>query len=328
MKHGHVSAHIDSGLQCSDGSSISLQGVDALGVTASIHGRHKVQDWLASGDAAWSSMLPLDSARIWDASAAAIMKHTCDEGLDASTLCQSGRQPLPAPVAQQQDADAATQHASREAAEQQSAVAALVQRFEQFTVAKVDIQKRGSALRMSALAFDQIPQRAQTAKLAIENPAGVASFCDARDTFSAGDDTRPSRQIQPSCGNAILHRTPADACSDNGIQPVAWHINTCFEPESSSMELGVADGLSHRHAEPAAPGGMVKLRAAHAAGADQASAWEELCEEDGQLPHRYAWAGRQSHFPCTTPYVQGSLSCHVRRKAKGQLLQASLQASC
>ncbi len=312
MKHGHISAHIDRALQCSDGSSISLQGVDALGATASIHGRHKVQDWLASDDAAWSSMLPLDSAGTWDASAAAIMRDTCDEGLDASTLGQSGRQPtLPAPAAQQQDADAATQHASQEAAEQQSAVAALVQRFEQFTVAKVDIQKRGSALRMSALAFDQIPQRAQTAKLAIENPAGVASFYDAKDTISAGDGTRPSRQIQPSCGNAILHRTSADACSDNGSQPVAWHVNTSFEPESSSIELGVAAGLSHRHAEPAAPGGLVKLRAAHAAGADQAGAWEELYEEDGRLPHRYPWAVHQSRCPCATPYVQGSLSCHV-----------------
>ncbi len=306
---------MESALQYSDGSSISLQGVDALGATALNHGRHKVQDWLASDHAAWSRMLLRDPATTYDTSAAANMKDTCDEGLDESTFGQSGWQPtLPEPAAQQQDADAATQHACQEAAEQQSAVAALVQRFERFTVAKVDTQKRGSTVGWSALAFDQVPQRAQTAKqmgLVIERATGVAAFCDAKDTSSAGDDTRPSRQIQPSCGDVVLHHTPADGCSDNGSQRIAWHVNTSFEPESSSIELGVADGLSHRHAEPAAPGGLAKLRAAHAAGADRANAWEELYEEDGWLTHRYAWAVHQSHCLCATPYVQGSLSCHV-----------------
>ena len=249
-------------LQCSDGSSsssISLQGVDALGATASTHGRHKVQDWLASDHAARSSMLPRDPARTYDASAAANMKDTCADVLEKRTVSQSGRRPaLPESAAQQQDADAATQHASHEAAEQQSAVAALVQRFEHFTVAKSDTQKRGSAFGMSALAFDQTPQRAQTAKqmgLVIEGATGVEAFCDAKDTSSAGDDTRPGRQIQPSCGDAI----PADGCSDNGSQRVAWHLNTSFEPESSCIGLGVADGLSHKHAEPAAPGCLAKL---------------------------------------------------------------------
>jgi len=303
MKHGHIGADMESALECSDGSNISLQSVDALGATAPIYGRHKVQDWLASDHAAWSSMLPLDPARTWDASAAAIMKHACAEVLDERTIGQSGRRPtLPEPAAQQHDADAATQHASEEAAEQQSAVAALVRRFERFTVAKVDIQKRGLAFGMSALAFDQIPQRAQTAKqtgLAIESAAGVAAFYDAKVTISAGDDAHPSRQIQPSCGDAILHRTPADGCSASGSQPVAWHVNTSFQPESSSAELGVADASSHRHAEPAAPdvstSCLARLRAAHAAGADQANAREVLYEEDDWLPHRYALAVHQSH---------------------------------
>ncbi len=308
---------MEGALQCSDGSSISisLQGVDALGATASNHGRHKVQDWLASDHAAWSSMPPLDPARTYDASAAANMKDTCDEVLDASTIGRSGRRPtLPEPAAQQHNADAATQHASQEAAERQSAVAALVQRFERFTVAKSDTQKRGSPVGWSASAFDHTPQRAQIAKQtssAVESAAGVADFCDAKDTSSACDDTRPSRQTQPGCGNPILHRTAADGCSDKGSQRVAWHLNTSFEPESSCIGLGVADGLSHRRAEPAAPGGLAKLRADHAAGADQVNAWEELSEEDGWLPHRYAWAMHQSHCLCTTPYVQGSLFCHV-----------------
>ena len=247
---------MESSLPRSDGSSISLQGVDTLGATASTHSRHTVQDWLASDHAAWSSMVPLDPARRYDTSAAANMKETCDEGFDASTIGQSGRRPtLSEPAAQQHDADAATQHAPEEAAERQSAVAALVQRFERCTVAKSDTQKRGSPVGWSALAFD--------------------------------------------------------GCSDNGSQRVARHLNTSFEPGSSPAELRVADGVSHRHAEPAALGGLAKLRTAHAAGADQTNAWEELSEEDDWLPHRYAWAVHQSHCPCATKYVQGSLFCQV-----------------
>lgn len=290
---------MESSLPRSDGSSISLQGVDTLGATASTHSRHTVQDWLASDHAAWSSMVPLDPARRYDTSAAANMKETCDEGFDASTIGQSGRRPtLSEPAAQQHDADAATQHAPEEAAERQSAVAALVQRFERCTVAKSDTQKRGSPVGWSALASDQVPQRAQTAKqmgLVIERATGVEAFCDAKDTISAGDDTRLSRQTQPGCGNPILHRTAADGCSDKGSQRVAWHLNTSFEPETSSVKMGVADGLSCRHAEPSALGGLAKLRTAHAADADQANAWEELHEEDGWLPHRYARAENQSH---------------------------------
>ena len=319
MKHDHTGADMERVLQCSDGSSISisisLQGVDALAATASNHGRHKVQEWLASDHAAWSSMLPRDPARTYDTSAAANMKDTCDEGLDESTMGQSGRWPtLAEPAAQQHDADAATQHAFEEAIEQQSAVATLVQPFEHYTVAKSDTQKRGSIVGWSALAFDHIPQRAQTAKqmgLVVEGVTDVAAVYDAQDTVSPGDDTRPSRQIQPSCSDTILHRTPADGCSDTGSQPIAWHLNTSFEPETSSVKTGVADGLSRRHAESAAPGVLAKLRAAHAAGADPANAWEEFYEEDSWLPHRYAWAVHQSHCLCTTPYVQGSLFCHV-----------------
>ncbi len=293
-----MGACMESSLQRSDGSSISLQGVEAWCATASNQGRHKVQDWLASHHAAWSSMPPLDPARTDDASAAASMKDTCDEGHDESPIGQSGRQPtLPEPAAQQHDADAATQHASQEAAERQSAVATLVQRFERFTVAKSDTQKRGAIVGWSALAFDQSPQRAQIAKQtgsAVESAAGVADFCDAKDIISAGDYTRPSRQTQLSYSNAILRRTPADGCSDNGSQPVAWHLNTSFEPETSSVKMGVADGLSRRHAESAAAGGLAKLGAAHAAGADQVNTWEELHGEDGWLPHRYARAEHQS----------------------------------
>ena len=323
MKHGHIGTHMESAPQCSDGCSTSLQGVDGVGATASTHGMHNVQDWLASDHAAWSSMLPLYPATTYGTSAAANTKDRCDEGLDASTTGQSGWQPtVPEPAAGQHDADAPTQHASQEAAEQQSAVAALVQRFERFTVAKVDTQKRNLARGISALAFDQIlrdPQRAQTAKqmgLVVERAAGVAGFCDAKDISSAGDDARPSRQIQPSCGDATLHRTPADVCSDNGSQPVAWHVNASFQPESSSLELGVADGLSHTHAEPAARGTLAKLRAADAAGADPASAWAESCEEDGWLPHRYAWAVHQSHCLCASTCVQGRLSCHMCREGQ------------
>ena len=326
-------ADMASAAGCSCDSVHSMQSSDALQPRTSDPSMrmHRVQAWLVSDKAMWSSMSPHDLALSeggCDASGkcgAASEGRACAAPAQKTAEHATAQKPIAAkqhenvaaseqpdvlhqlssdkPTSFQQHvmersadqaaspnvAGAASQQVSAAAAAaaaavRQSAVHALVQRFEHMTEARRASSKPGDTglgLLASALAHKASQQRLSEVKTHaichMPEQAIDAATVNDDNCSNSSDGVEPRRQPQHSCfaqeeEDRMLQPTaPHDMLwveNSSVCQPPEWHTNTAYELESSSAEQAESDPALTRYAEPTAPG---------ATGASQAAAhhWPE-----------------------------------------------------
>lgn len=240
-------------------------------------------------------------------------------------VADSSRQPTPVDeassnqstlVQQQTEAESPKQRYSEEAATQQafaavatekrqSAVHALVQRFEHMTVARLASSKpAGAALGLLVPApSDQAPQQGLSEdmmRLTLKREVDVSANDDEIHSNSS-EGFSPRRELQSS-------RTAVASAWDDypsTSQPPEWHVNTVYQSESSSGEQAGPDPASTRNAELAASG-------AAGVGCAEAPCWPEwlagvadveilAIQGSGEATPRYADMGcaPAGTAPCT-----------------------------
>ena len=208
---------------------------------------------------------------------------------------------------------AASQQAAA-AAMRQSAVQALVQRFEHMTVARLKTSKpadKGPGLLALSLSDKAPQQRPSEVKIPAVPERGIdVAVMDDESHSDSGSSVTPSRQLQSSPPAAEeeagdrLHPAASDGTPlldhPSICQPPEWHTNTAFELESSSDEQAKFDSAVVRCAD---------LTTLGASGVAQAPAhlWpeglavpadvkEDSVQRSGEAGHRYAV---MTHAPAT-----------------------------
>ena len=208
------------------------------------------------------------------------------------------------------------------AAMHQSAVHALVQRFEHITVPRLKASKPGDAgvgLLASVLSDKASRQPVPEVKMHAmpERAPNAATVNDE----NCGNSVTPRRQPQPSCTAEEEEANRLQPAASHSMpwvdyspvcQPPEWHLNTAFEVESSSAcsaqqsepaltrynELAVppATGIGHTAAQ-LWPEGL----------AGAADVKEDSVQRSGRASPRYAF---MSHAPATTVYAYCCCHCY------------------
>ena len=303
MAETRLPADLASAAGSSSDSTHSMQSLLALQPRISDPSLriHRVQAWLVSNSVTRDSVFPQDLATSEGEHGAASEGHACAAPAHQSAENATAVKPI---MAEQHEAvaaseqpeslhqlssdqcttvkqekgsaeqsanptvgGAASQQAAAAAARRQSAVQALVRRFEHMTVARPKTSKppdTGPGLLALSLSDKACQQRLSEAKIPTmpERAINVAVMDDESHSDS-GSSVLPSRQLQSSppaaeeeAGDrlqpAASHGVPL-LDHPSICQPPEWHTNTAFELESSSDEQAKFDPAVVRFADLTVP---------------------------------------------------------------------------